>query len=354
MYSGYFCGLALLFSALLFAPSEAVSEPIDDVKTLVNALAKMDETDAALTQELEALNAEIGRILGPEKVLTHASTTISNNRFVKEISDEVSGLLAIIATHQSDIPLQRILDLSKLLEADMEEFEGTYPEAVRTKLQELQLHIDRALQDTPLQAIGAAAKRLKSDIDLSQAVFDGNVVVEELQTLRETLIDLEKVRYYSALSSRLGEIGELLDVNPAERPPLRGGDLVALTQLKKKINGLLPDERKAGIHIFAATYGRLAGVAGTGGRCDVTPAVRGLCQGNTSCSATNTTFETVCGGRDPAPFLQSHQKGLSVRYICLNAPPNTWTALLSTSAGNFGGETKSAVLRANGDAIFCQ
>lgn len=346
--------LALFCSAFWFAPNQAISEPVDDVRSLAGTLSDLATADTALTKELEELNAVVGRLLGPEKVLSHANTTLTNSRFVTEISDEVSELLTTILTHQSDVPLQRILDLTNLLETEMEEFENVYPEPVRAPLRSLQLRIDRAVRDTPVQAIGAAAQRLKDDIDETPAVADGNVVVEGLETLRETLIELEKVRYYSALSSRIAEVGALLDVSEAERPPLRGGDLGRLEQLRAKIDGLLPAERKAGIHVFSATYGRLKSVGGTGGSCDATSTVRGLCQGETNCAATTDTFNAICGGVDPAPFLQSHQKGLSINYICLNAAPSTWTALLSASARNYGGQTRSAVLRTAGDAIFCQ
>lgn len=339
---------------LLSAPMQAQAAPVDETKTLTETLSELTEADAALVTELKKLYTVLGRLVGPEEVLTQANTTLLSNRFVAEISDEVKTLLASIVVHQSDLPAQRILDLTTFLQGEMETYSDVYPEAVKAPLRSLQLLIDRALPDTSTQAIGVAATKLNDDITKTTAVADGSVALGELDELRKTLIALERTRYYAALSSRVDEINELLNLAPAERPPMRGGDIQLLQALKGKIDTVLPAARKAGIHVFYASFGRLPNVGGTGGQCDATETARGLCQGQTSCALTTEALGGLCGGRDPAPFLQSHQRGLFVQYVCLNADPNTWRALLSTSARNYAGKPNSAFLRAEGDAIFCQ
>lgn len=357
----------LIVLALCVGAASAFGQTLPEkVTPIIQEVDGLSETKTATDRALRTLQISLEAYLsnqpdGDQAVALQAAIGIIE-KGAPNIAQDVEKLRVAVEEYQDDFLSSHILRLTTSLSAAITNY-GTaeYSHDVLQELSSLAGVIETLEMRRSVYAVSAWATRLNSLIATGlpankqpEADIAARFALTELVALRATLLAREGEHDPQALSRRIVEVKTLLSQTGAEKAALTSSDYRTLSQLRDSINTRLGEGLITGIHIISAEYGHIGGDR-SGGRCSVTATVRKACQQSGTCTAfTKETFVGLCGGKDPAPFAPSSERGIRVRYNCLTATEPYWRSTVSASqSSSHGSSAQYATLRSPADTIVC-
>lgn len=342
----------------------ALAQERDDLLKTLNALTGQLKSEVTADNKLEAALIKFDAALDDllkrskvdlEKVINGTTDLIEANIQNRDIVDEVAKLRGAVFAYVSRDPNSFIPMLADQLTASVGANKILNDET-RQKVFDLSDTIAALEGANSTKAISLRAQALDAKIKAHPSISDGDARPTELAELLATLRGIESKRFQFSVSNRTETLFEMLKEGRKEIPLLSRDNIVKIRALSSKLNEILVDSQtsKSGVHIIDARFGRVSGAKSKGDTCNARTTVVSACQGVAKCQIAEGMFGKLCGGFDPAPFIDARHKGLFVSYVCLkDQPTDVWNDLLQADQTKFAGPKKNVILRSEHDAFQC-